>query len=327
MEREAIGIATRQGGDPSWAPGAKRGEPINRPKGTCMSLHDQEFPGFRVGDLVTGTVQHFDGATAEVRLGTIKALLPRAEQIPAETFRDSQQIRAVILNMPKLGQRSRIILSRTHPDLLRRLFETEVPEIADQTVTIQVLAREAGYRSKVAVSSSDINVDAVIACVGVQGTRIKSIVDELRGERIDIVRWSESPQDLIPDALQPAEIDKVTLHPLLGRALVLVREDQLSLAIGRRGQNVRLASQLVGWDLEIMTSGELAELTEKAAASFTRLDGVDRKLAQELVEQGILSFRDLSTVPPPDLIGRIEGLNEELAARIVAQAGVLAEES
>ena len=145
-----------------------------------MTLHNQDFPGFRVGDLVTGTVQHFDGGAAEVRLGTIEALLPRAEQIPGETFRAGQPIRAVILNMPELGQRSRIILSRTHPDLLRRLFETEVPEIADQSVTIQVLAREAGYRSKVAVSSSKANVDAVMACVGVQGTRIKSIVDELR---------------------------------------------------------------------------------------------------------------------------------------------------
>ena len=113
-----------------------------------MTLHNQDFPGFRVGDLVTGTVQHFDGAAAEVRLGTIEALLPRAEQIPGETFRASQPIRAVILNMPELGQRSRMILSRTHPDLLRRLFETEVPEIADQRVTIQVLAREAGYRSR-----------------------------------------------------------------------------------------------------------------------------------------------------------------------------------
>ena len=178
-----------------------------------------------------------------------------------------------------------------------------------------------------AVSSSKAHVDAVMACVGVQGIRIKSIVDELRGERIDIVRWSESPQELIPDAVQPAEIDEVTLFPLLGRAIVLVREDQLSLAIGRRGQNVRLASQLVGWDLEIMTSGELAELTQKAVASFTRLDGVDIGLAQKLVEQGLLSFRDLSAVPIPDLVERIEGLSEELAARIVAQAEGLAEDS
>ena len=292
-----------------------------------MTLHNQDSPGFRVGDLVAGTVQHFDGGAAEVRLGTTEALLPRAEQIPGETFRAGQPIRAVIQTMPELGQGSRIILSRTHPDLLRRLFETEVPEITDQSVTISALVREAGYRSKAAVRSSSANIDAVMACVGALGTRIKRIVDELGGERIDIVRWSESPQELIPHALQPAEIDTVTLFPLLGRAIVLVREDQLSLAIGQRGQNVRLASRLAGWDLEIMTSGELAELTEKAVASFTRLDGVDIGLAQKLVEQGILSFRDLSAVPIPDLVDRIEGLSEALAARIIAQAERLAEES
>jgi N utilization substance protein A len=179
----------------------------------------------------------------------------------------------------------------------------------------------------VAVSSSNANVDAVTACVGVLGTRIKSIVNELGGERIDILRWSESAQELIPRALEPAEIDRVTLFPLLGRAIVLVREDQLPLAIGRRAQNVRLASRLVGWDLEIMTSGELAELTQQAVASFTRLDGVDIGLAEKLVEQGILSFRDLSAVPIPDLVERIEGLSDDLAARIVAQAEALGEES
>jgi N utilization substance protein A len=292
-----------------------------------MTFHNQDFPIFRVGDLVTGTVQEFDAGDADVRLGTIEALLPRAEQIPGETLSAGEPIRAVILKLPELGQLSRIILSRAHPDVLRRLFETEVSEIADQSVTIQRLAREAGYRSKVAVSSSKDNVDAVTACVGVQGTRIKSIVDELGGERIDIVRWSESPQELIPRAVEPAEIDKVTLFPLLGRAIVLVREDQLPLAIGRRGQNVRLASRLVGWDLEIMTSGELADLTQKAVASFTRLDGVNIGLAEKLVEQGILSFRDLSAVPIPRLAERIECLSDELAGRIVAQAEALGEES
>jgi transcription termination/antitermination protein NusA len=291
-----------------------------------MTLHNQDFPGFRAGDLVAGTVQYFDAAAAAVRLGTIEALLPRAQQLPGETFRAGQPIRAVILNMPGIGQTSRIILSRTHPDLLRRLFETEVPEIADQRVAIHALAREAGYRSKLAVSSSKTNVDAVLACIGVQGTRIKSIVDELQGERIDIVRWSESPEELIDSAVQPAEIDKVMLFPLVGRAIVLVRADQLSLAIGPRGQNVRIASKLVSWDLEIMTSTQFAELTKTAAASFTRLDGVNLGLAKQLVEQGILSFRDLSAVPIAELVERIECLSEEQAARIVAQAAASGDE-
>ena len=168
-----------------------------------------------------------------------------------------------------------------------------------------------------AVSSIDSKVDAVGACVGVRGTRIKNIVDELGGERIDIVRWNESLQVLIPNALQPAEIDEVMLCQLLGRAIVLVREDQLSLAIGRRGQNVRLASKLVGWDIEIMTSEELDELIEKAVAAFTQIEGVDTDLAEKLVEQGILSYDDLSVMEISDLVNTIEGLTEEQAVEIV----------
>ena len=213
----------------------------------------EEFEDQR-GDLVTGTVQRFEGGAVTVNLGKTDALLPRSEQIPGESHHPNERIRAVILDVRKVGQRVKIILSRTHPDFVRRLFELEIPEIADQIISIRALAREAGYRSKVAVSSIDAKVDAVGACVGVRGTRIKNIVDELGGERIDIVRWNESLQVLIPNALQPAEIDEVMLCQLLGRAIVLVREDQLSLAIGRRGQNVRLASKLVGWDIEIMTS-------------------------------------------------------------------------
>ena len=232
----------------------------------------------------------------------------------------------MILDVRKVGQRIKIILSRTHPDFVRRLFELEIPEIADQVISIRALAREAGYRSKVAVTSIDAKVDAVGACVGVRGTRIKNIVDELGGERIDIVRWNESLQVLIPNALQPAEIDEVMLCQLLGRAIVLVREDQLSLAIGRRGQNVRLASKLVGWDIEIMTSEELDELIEKAVGTFTRIDGVDAALAEKLVEQGILSYDDLSVMEIADLVSTIEGLDEELAVEIVGRAEVLAEE-
>jgi N utilization substance protein A len=285
----------------------------------------EEFEDQR-GDLVTGTVQRFEGGAVLVNLGKTDALLPRSEQIPGESHHPNERIRAVILDVRKVGQRVKIILSRTHPDFVRRLFELEIPEIADQIITIRALAREAGYRSKVAVSSIDTKVDAVGACVGVRGTRIKNIVDELGGERIDIVRWNESLQVLIPNALQPAEIDEVMLCQLLGRAIVLVREDQLSLAIGRRGQNVRLASKLVGWDIEIMTSEELDELIEKAVAAFTRIDGVDTDLAEKLVEQGILSYDDLSVMEISDLVNTIEGLTEEQTMEIVAQAETLAEE-
>src|ERR1700761_7330294 len=242
------------------------------------SLYD-EFEDQR-GDLITGTVQRFEGGAVTVNLGKTDALLPRSEQIPGESHHPNERLRAVILDVRKVGQRVKIILSRTHPDFVRRLFELEIPEIADQIISIRALAREAGYRSKVAVSSIDAKVDAVGACVGVRGTRIKNIVDELGGERIDIVRWNESLQVLIPNALQPAEIDEVMLCQLLGRAIVLVREDQLSLAIGRRGQNVRLASQRVGWDIEIMTSEELDEGIERAEGWFSQIPGV----APEMVE-------------------------------------------
>ncbi len=288
------------------------------------SLFD-EFEDQR-GDLITGTVQRFEGGAVTVNLGKTDALLPRSEQIPGESHHPGERVRAVILDVRKVGQRVKIILSRTHPDFVRRLFELEIPEIADQIISIRALAREAGYRSKVAVTSIDAKVDAVGACVGVRGTRIKNIVDELGGERIDIVRWNESLQVLIPNALQPAEIDEVMLCQLLGRAIVLVREDQLSLAIGRRGQNVRLASKLVGWDIEIMTSEELDELIEKAVAAFTKIEGVDTNLAEKLVEQGILSFDDLSVMEIDDLVNTIEDLNEELAVEIVGRAEVLAEE-
>ena len=288
------------------------------------SLFD-EFEDQR-GDLITGTVQRFEGGAVTVNLGKTDGLLPRSEQIPGESHHPGERVRAVILEVKKVGQRVKIILSRTHPDFVRRLFELEIPEIADQVIAIRALAREAGYRSKVAVTSSDSKVDAVGACVGVRGTRIKNIVDELGGERIDIVRWNESLQVLIPNSLQPAEIDEVMLCQLLGRAIVLVREDQLSLAIGRRGQNVRLASKLVGWDIEIMTSEELDELIEKGIATFTKIEGVDTELAEKLVEQGILSYDDLSVMEISDLVNTIDGLDEEKAEDIRGKAEKLAEE-
>lgn len=288
------------------------------------SLYD-DFESQR-GDLVTGTVQQFHGGAIIVNLGKTDGILPRGEQIPGESHHPNERIRAVILDVRKAGQRVKIILSRTHPDFVRRLFELEIPEIGDQTIAIRALAREAGYRSKVAVASIDAKIDAVGACVGVRGTRIKNIVDELGGERIDIVRWNESLTVLIPNALQPAEIDEVMLCTLLGRAIVLVRDDQLSLAIGRRGQNVRLASKLVGWDIEIMTAEELDEVIDKAVKTFEKIEGVDTDLAERLVEQGILSYDDLSVMEIDDLVNTIEGLTEERAIEIVARAEVLAEE-
>jgi N utilization substance protein A len=285
----------------------------------------EEFSG-QIDDMVSGVVQRSDGGATIVSLGNVEAILPRSEQIPGESHHANERLRAVIYEVKPQGSRVKVVLSRTRPSLVRRLFEQEIPEIAEGVILVNALAREPGYRSKVAVSSVDQRVDCVGACVGVRGNRIKNIVDELGGERIDIVRWSDDPEVLIPNALQPAEVDQVLLCDMLGRAIVLVREDQLSLAIGRRGQNVRLASKLCGWDIEIMTAEELDEQIERAAIGFNSLDGVDDDLAQRLVEQGYLSYDDLSVIEPEALM-EMGGLSEEQVDLIVEQAERKAEEA
>ncbi|HCC99268.1 MAG TPA: transcription termination factor NusA, partial [Planctomycetaceae bacterium] len=276
------------------------------------------------GQMVTGTVTRFDGGAATVNLGKVEAFLPRSEQIPGESHRVNERVRAVIIEVRKAGSRVKIILSRKHPDLVQRLFEREIPEVAEAIIEIQSLAREAGYRSKVAVSCYDNNIDCVGACVGVRGSRIKNIVEELAGERIDIVRWNESLPVLVPNAMQPADVDDVIVCALLGRVLVLVGEDQLSLAIGKRGQNVRLASKLVGWDIEVMTTEELHLQLEQSTEAFAMIPGVTTDLAEELVGQGFFSFFDLSVIEPDDL-AEMGGLSEEECNVIVAAAEVEAE--
>ena len=278
------------------------------------------------GDLVTATVQRFENGAATLTLGKSEAFLPRSEQIPGETHHVGERIKAVILDVRKVGHRVKIILSRNHPDFVRRLFEQEIPEIADRTLEIKAVAREAGYRSKVAVSSIDMKVDCVGACVGVRGSRIKNIVEELGGvERIDIVRWNDSLQVLIPNALQPATVEEVFLYPRLGRAIVLVKEDQLSLAIGRRGQNVRLASKLVGWDIEIMTHEELNEGIERAEGWFRQIPGVSDELVEAFIEEGFLSYDDLTFLEPAQL-AELAGVTEEQADEMIVFAEGAAEQ-
>jgi N utilization substance protein A len=283
----------------------------------CNATYD-EYIAMK-GDLVHGTVQRFEGGAAIVSLGKSEAILPRSEQIPGETHHVGERVKAVVLDVRKVGQRVKIILSRTHPDFVRRLFENEIPEIADRTIEIKALAREAGYRAKIAVSSIDLKVDCVGACVGVRGSRIKNIVDELGGERIDIVRWNDSLQVLIPNTLQPAQIEEVFLYPRLGRAIVLVKEDQLSLAIGRRGQNVRLGSKLVGWDIEIMTHDELNEGIDRAENWFRQIPGVSEELVEVFIEEGFLSYDDLTFLEPAQL-AELSGQTEEQAEEMIAFA-------
>ena len=276
--------------------------------------------------LVTGVIQRYDGGTATVTLPNAEAILPRSEQIPGETHHNNERVRATVFEVRKQGSRVRIVLSRCRAQLVARLFEQEIPEITDGVIEVKAMAREPGYRSKVAVASTDQRVDCVGACVGVRGNRIKNIVDELSGERIDIVRWSDDMQVLIPNALQPAEVEEVILCKMLGRAIVLVREDQLSLAIGRRGQNVRLASKLCGWDIEIMTREELEEQLEQALMGFCSLEGVEEELADRLVGEGFMNYDDLSVIEPDDLM-EMGGLTQEQVDFIVKQAESKAEEA
>lgn len=279
----------------------------------------------QIGQLVSGVIQRAEGGAATVSLGNIEAILPRSEQIPGESHHPNERVRAVIFEVRPDKGRVRVVLSRTRPALVQRLFEQEIPEIADGVISINAMAREPGYRSKVAVSSTDQRVDCVGACVGVRGNRIKNIVDELAGERIDIVRWSDDAEVLIRNALQPAQVDQVLLCDMIGRAIVLVREDQLSLAIGRRGQNVRLASKLCGWDIEIMTPDELEQQIDRAVSGFMQLPNMNEELAQRLVEQGYLSYDDLSVIEP-DALMQMSGLTEEQVDEMVSEAEIKAEE-
>ncbi|QDV17931.1 hypothetical protein Pan153_25870 [Gimesia panareensis] len=268
---------------------------------------------------VSGTVSRVEGGAVLINLGKIEGILPRGEQIPGESFRVGDRVRAIVLDVRKAGSRVKVILSRTHPDMVRRLFELEIPEVADRIIDVRSLAREAGYRSKVAVSCIDSSIDCVGACVGMRGARIKNIVDELAGERIDIVRWNDSLQVLVPNSLQPAEVEDVILCPMLGRVIVLVRDDQLPLAIGRKGQNVRLASKLVGWDIEVMTQTELDEQLDKTVEAFSSIPGVSEELAESLVSQGFFSYYDLSVIEP-DQLAELGGLTAEQCEQIVEVA-------
>ena len=283
-------------------------------------FHDQ------VGQMVSGTVQRSDRGVTTVQLGNMEAILPRGEQISGETYHNGDRIRAVVFEVKAAGNRVKVILSRTRPQLVQRLFEQEIPEIAEGVIKINAISREPGHRSKVAVSSSDQRVDCVGACVGVRGNRIKNITSELAGERIDIVRWSDDPLVLIPSALQPAEVEQVLLCDMIGRAIVLVREEHLSQAIGKYGQNVRLASKLVGWDIEIMTSSELEEQIDRAVTGYMQLEGMTEELAQRLVEQGYLSYDDLSVIEP-DALMEMGGLTAEQVDALVEQAELRAEEA
>lgn len=288
----------------------------------CQSVYD-EYQN-RLGRLVVGTVTRQDPTAAIIQLDKTEAILPRSEQIPGESYQVNSRVKAVIHDVRKVGSRVKVVLSRASAAFVERLFEDEIPEIKERIVEIRAIAREAGYRTKMAVSSIDSKVEAVGACVGVRGNRIKQVLDELGGtERIDIVRWNDSLQVMIPNALQPATVQEVILHPRLMRAIVMVAEDQLSLAIGKRGQNVRLGSKLVQLDLEIMTADELQEHLIRAEESLRQLPGLTDEMLDILIEEGFHSFEDITTLTVPDLADILK-ISEEEADELMAIANELA---
>jgi transcription termination/antitermination protein NusA len=273
----------------------------------------------RVGTIITGTVARFEKDTMIVTLlRNIEGIMPRSEQIPGEMHQVGERVQALILEVRDTPSSVKIILSRSHPELIRRLFEREVPEVGERTIEIKALAREPGHRTKIAVSSIDTKVDAVGACVGVRGSRIKNIVDELGGEKIDIVRWNESSQILISNALKPAEVAEVALCFELGRATVVVNEDQLSLAIGKRGQNVRLAARLTGWDIDILTPTEFQKGTARLDTTLRSVEGVTKEMVDKIIVMGLIDVRDLEEVgigPLMEVDG--VGLDEATALKVV----------
>ncbi|MGC4033314.1 MAG: transcription termination factor NusA [Tepidisphaeraceae bacterium] len=273
----------------------------------------------RVGQIITGTITRIEGNTIIVSLGRSEGIMPRSEQIPGEQHAVGERIQALVTEVRDTPSQIKIILSRSHPELIRRLFEREVPEVQERTIEIKALAREPGFRTKIAVSSIDSKVDAVGACVGVRGSRIKNIVEELGGEKIDIVRWNESSQILITNSLKPAEVAEVSLCFELGRATVIVNEDQLSLAIGKRGQNVRLAARLTGWDVDILTPPEFKKAITRLDATLKSVDGVTQEMVDKIIALGLIDVRDVEEVGEEPLMNEV-GMTPEQAEETVDKA-------
>ncbi|MCS6761204.1 MAG: transcription termination factor NusA [Candidatus Devosia symbiotica] len=277
----------------------------------------------RIGEIVNGSVKRVEYGNVIVDLGRGEAIIRRDELIPREMLRYGDRVRAYVYDVRREQRGPQIFLSRTHPQFMAKLFMQEVPEIYDGVITIRSIARDPGSRAKIAVTSSDSSIDPVGACVGMRGSRVQAVVGELQGEKIDIIPWTDSIADLVISALQPADVAKVVLDEQAERIEVVVPDEQLSLAIGRRGQNVRLASQLIGWDIDILTEQEESErrqkeFTERSGLFMQALD-VDEMVAQLLASEGFSSVEELAYIDTNE-IASIEGFDEETAGEIQNRA-------
>lgn len=281
-----------------------------------------EYKG-RIGEIVNGIVKRVEYGNVIVDLGRGEAIVRRDELLPRETFRNGDRIRAYIYDVRREQRGPQIFLSRSHPQFMAKLFGQEVPEIYDGIIEIRAVARDPGSRAKIAVISNDSSIDPVGACVGMRGSRVQAVVNELQGEKIDIIQWSPDAATFIVNALAPAEVVKVVLDEDTQRIEVVVPDDQLSLAIGRRGQNVRLASQLTGWDIDILTEAEeserrQAEFVSRTAIFAEALD-VDEMIAQLLASEGFASIEEVAYVDLNEIAG-IEGFDEDTAQEIQSRA-------
>jgi N utilization substance protein A len=277
----------------------------------------------RVGEIVNGLVKRVEFGNVVVDLGRAEAMLRRDELLPRESFRQGERVRAYVYDVRQELRGPQIFLSRTHPQFMAKLFAQEVPEIYDGIIEIKAVARDPGSRAKIAVISRDSGIDPVGACVGMRGSRVQAVVGELQGEKIDIVPWSPDPATFVVNALAPAEVAKVVMDEEQRRIEVVVPDDQLSLAIGRRGQNVRLASQLTGWDIDILTEAEESErrteeFRNRSQMFIDALD-IDDVIAHLLVTEGFTSLEEVAYVPVEDLAD-IEGFDAEIAAELQERA-------
>jgi transcription termination/antitermination protein NusA len=283
----------------------------------------------RIGEIINGLVKRVEFGNVVVDLGRAEGLLRRDELIPREHFKNGDRVRAYIFDVREEARGPQIFLSRTCPEFMAMLFAQEVPEIYDGIIEIKAVARDPGSRAKIAVISKDSSIDPVGACVGMRGSRVQAVVAELQGEKIDIIQWNEDPATFIVNGLAPAEVSKVVLDEDSGRIEVVVPDDQLSLAIGRRGQNVRLASHLTGWTIDILTEDEESarrqeEFRTRSQAFIDGLD-VDDVIAHLLVTEGFSSLEEVAFVPDDELT-RIEGFDEEIASELKARAQAYIEE-
>ncbi len=277
----------------------------------------------RAGDIVNGTVRRFERSDVIIDLGKFEGVMPARERVATEEYNIGDRLRAYVVAVENGPRGPEIILSRSHPNFVRRLFEFEVSEIADHTVEIRGIAREAGYRTKVAVFSSDDKVDPVGACVGLRGARVKNIVRELNNEKVDIIRWSNDPKEFVLDALKPAQIRSIDLNPEEKKVRVTVDEEELSKAIGRRGQNARLTSRLLGWDVQVQKDESAHEAfearVEDAAKQLEDKIGIESEIALKLVQGGIVNLESLAMVDASDIVEILE-TDEEKAAEILKKA-------